>query len=330
MAVSKEYLLKRIETAKARYEKAEASLARAQKKLADLPKRIQKGKFTDNELWDLEYHNKEHLSAEDFFTKEYTEKLREAEDKVNIAKIGLEGAEAEMKAFEEKAASRNIKPILDFLEEWKNRVRTFYVGHANKAKELSAKIDAGVNALIDEYHPEVAEMDKWEREHYHHMLEELFYDNGEIGKYENYKSEKNAIKEEPMWQSNEAEELRSLAKQYHYSYELCKSHFWNAFNGRKHEFDMNALNKILNQEADDKYDFIIERTNRIVGQITDASNLSVGNKGDLNGRIDGTNGSAWVETIGAGGYNIQCFHFRTLIKPIRIAHGVKEAEQYMN
>lgn len=69
----------------------------------------------------------------------------------------------------------------------------------------------------------------------------------------------------------------------------------------------------LEAEKNRKYDFIIERTNEIVGQITDASNLTIGAKGDLNGFILGTKGSAKVQTIGAGGYNIQCFHFRTLI-----------------
>ena len=77
--------------------------------------------------------------------------------------------------------------------------------------------------------------------------------------------------------------------------------------------DVNKLRKDLDQEAAQKYDNIIERTNTIVGQITDASNLSVGASGDLNGYIIGTNGTAKVTTIGAGGYNIQCYHFRTLI-----------------
>ena len=77
--------------------------------------------------------------------------------------------------------------------------------------------------------------------------------------------------------------------------------------------DVNKLRKDLDQEAAQKYDNIIERTNKIVGQITDASNLSVGASGDLNGYIIGTNGTAKVTTIGAGGYNIQCYHFRTLI-----------------
>jgi hypothetical protein len=83
------------------------------------------------------------------------------------------------------------------------------------------------------------------------------------------------------------------------------------------ELDLKKLDKVLEQEANRKYDFIIERTNAIVGKITDASNLKVGAKQDLNGFIIGTKGRAKVQTIGAGGYNIQCYHFRTLINEMK-------------
>lgn len=83
-----------------------------------------------------------------------------------------------------------------------------------------------------------------------------------------------------------------------------------------YEESMSCVIRDAKNERDRKYDFIIEKTQAIVGQITDASSLSIGSKGDLNGYIIGTNGVASVKTIGAGGYNIQCFHFRTLINRV--------------
>lgn len=81
--------------------------------------------------------------------------------------------------------------------------------------------------------------------------------------------------------------------------------------------DETKLAADLKKEANAKYDDIIERTNSLVGQITDASGLRIGAKGDLNGIIVGTKGSVNVNTIGAGGYNIQCYHFRTLIHKLQ-------------
>ena len=74
------------------------------------------------------------------------------------------------------------------------------------------------------------------------------------------------------------------------------------------------MRHIVAEEKKRKYDFLVERICAIVGTITDATNLRVGEKGDLNGYIIGTDGEATVQTIGAGGYIIQCFHYRTIIK----------------
>ena len=38
--------------------------------------------------------------------------------------------------------------------------------------------------------------------------------------------------------------------------------------------------------------------------------------GEINGIAEGEKGRAKVETIGAGGYNIQCYHFRVLVNKI--------------
>ena len=82
-------------------------------------------------------------------------------------------------------------------------------------------------------------------------------------------------------------------------------------------FDLDTLNKRLAQEKERKYIDLIKRIKEKVGEIIDATNLSIGNqKGELNGIIKGTKGDAKIETISAGGYNIQCFHYRVLVHKI--------------
>lgn len=106
-------------------------------------------------------------------------------------------------------------------------------------------------------------------------------------------------------------EYRLARDKYHSSWSWITPYI------EKDTLDLDKLNKDLDREANSKYDFIIERTNEIVGEITDATGLRIGNKGDLNGIIMGTKGKANVKTIGAGGYNIQIYHFRTLITPVK-------------
>ena len=76
------------------------------------------------------------------------------------------------------------------------------------------------------------------------------------------------------------------------------------------------LSEVLEREKNIKILDLLSRVNGIVGTIVDASNLSIGYKGDIVGTIVGDKGKCKIETIGAGGYNIQCYHFRTLINKI--------------
>lgn len=73
------------------------------------------------------------------------------------------------------------------------------------------------------------------------------------------------------------------------------------------------LEKAMEEEKRAKLIDLIGRIMGTVGTITDAAALHIGPEGDINGYIVGTEGKAKIQTIGAGGYNIQCFHFRTLI-----------------
>lgn len=77
--------------------------------------------------------------------------------------------------------------------------------------------------------------------------------------------------------------------------------------------DMERLDKDYTYFAEQKYNKFIEDCEFYVGEITDTSNLSIGDKGDINGHVVGVKATANVNTISAEG-PIQRFHYRTLIK----------------
>lgn len=83
----------------------------------------------------------------------------------------------------------------------------------------------------------------------------------------------------------------------------------------KGDFDA-EMRKMVADEKNRKYDDIINRTNEEVGTITDAAGLKVDGRCNLNGFIIGERGTVKVESIYAGGWNIQCLHIRTLIHKI--------------
>lgn len=70
--------------------------------------------------------------------------------------------------------------------------------------------------------------------------------------------------------------------------------------------------KIEEHEADYWLLNLYNRVKEITGEVTDCSCLKWGGK-CLDGYVVGKNGKARVETIGAGGYNIQRWHLRVLV-----------------
>ena len=194
------------------------------------------------------------------------------------AQNGLEKYQEELKVILEKESSRNVKVILDFLEMWKGMVKNFYEASLPKWIEAREAYYKADSNYCDEFN-----RGDWRRTDDKTKLEEL-------------------------------KKVRKIAKARFDGWKFLNPYIVGY---TEVSFDWEKIQKDLDYEANCKYDFIIERTNRIVGQITDASYLSISEKGDLNGIIYGTKGKAYVETIGAGGYNIQCFHFRTLINPMK-------------
>lgn len=193
--------------------------------------------------------------------------------------------QAQLAQEDEKALSRNVPAITEFLTAWKQRMTEFY----NKRFSLYPEALKKFNEDMKPYN-----MD--------------------------YFQERKFRKEKPEeWKTWDAER-QALKGMFETRFGFLTPYIERAYNPSTQRYDTwkldaDKLEYDLQQEYNRKYDFIIERTNEIVGQITDASNLTIGDKDDLNGYIIGTKGTAKVQTIGAGGYNIQCFHFRTLINP---------------
>lgn len=76
------------------------------------------------------------------------------------------------------------------------------------------------------------------------------------------------------------------------------------------------LDNYLDKEAERKVIVLLERLESITGDVVDAGGLRIMN-GEINGFVVGVKGTAEIQTIGAGGHHIQCFHYRTLIKEIK-------------
>lgn len=170
---------------------------------------------------------------------------------------------------------RNIKTLIDFLENWKVETKEYYI---ESFRQFTEKYEEYQNF-------------KKENENLRRMSSEW------IAYYEESQEQKRNLKRQFGFLENYMEWKSNTDK-------------------RKIEFQFNAkrLDEDLKEEAENKYDKIVQKVQGIVGKIENADSLYIAKNGELNGYIEGTEGRAAVKTIGAGGYNIQRYHFRTLVK----------------
>lgn len=120
-----------------------------------------------------------------------------------------------------------------------------------------------------------------------------------------------------------SEREQEQAKDYRFRYGFKKRYYsdihsltrdlykWNG------QLDEERLEKTLNKEVEAKYKSLVERISEKAGAIQNASYLYIACNGEINGIVQGTLNKVRVETITAGGYNIQILHYRVLVNVIR-------------
>ena len=198
--------------------------------------------------------------------------------------------------YDAKVAEDNVEKVAviwDFLTEWESKCIEWYKNNAKRYFELSQTF------------PEDYEQYKMEYDETHVKPDDSDYSAKK--RYDNFRrAYLNQYKE------NYFSTIPALTREItHIQYDYKDGRRGEALNYR---IDEEKLNKVISQEKERKYKDLVARVQSVVGTITNAANLHIGNQnGELNGYIEGTNGKCSVETISAGGYNIQCFHYRVLI-----------------
>ena len=262
---TQDFIVKRIEGKKKEIDKLE-------KKLARILKAKESG-WQNNPYY---YHEKDI----DYTTRD-----------IESAKEALAKYEQELIDENNKAASRNVPAITEFLDRWEKRMTEYFREGLQEAYSLHDEL----NKLYERYDKCGYGTPEWKATKEEYEQKRAEFNEAMHGTYEEIGRDRYGIRRQKVKDGK----LEYVREYYSYGHDL--------------ESSMARVAKVLKTERDDKYDFILERTISITGKITDASMLRVGATGELNGNIIGEKGIANVKTIGAGGYNIQCFHFRTLI-----------------
>jgi hypothetical protein len=217
-----------------------------------------------------------------------------------------------------KESITKIQVLVDFLNEWKELAYNWYVENCKYAVKVMNNFHTkAYNFLNDNYdwsnlgYREKYDMVKEVRKDFNQAMYESFGTRSRY--YSSYVDEKDILKAKNV--SSFTQEIMSVCfeNQDNESYGQCFGYSENKGQFVLRGIDEELLKKTLEKEAQAKYEDLCNRISAVVGEIEDVSNLNIARDGQLNGIVEGTKGSAKVETIGAGGYNIQCFHYRTLV-----------------
>lgn len=261
----------RIEKLEAKASKLEAKIAKKSKEINELRYQLKSDPNNrsikiriENLEWDYRIASQDLVTAQDTLNKYYTQ---------------LENIQKTV---------RDIKPIAEFLDTWKERCLNYYIDELkSNDKKLAAQTVEAAEEAYREYFNE--------------------------GRFEDYNAgvsdkdikAKLKLKEEAM---------NTAQRRYESRYGEIDE-IWD-----KADHNLNSYKKLVSNmltvRADKKYDNIIDNVTRRVGRIISAKNLRISLKGELDGIIEGETKNCKILTFDAGTdfkwtSSQQCYHFRT-------------------
>lgn len=196
--------------------------------------------------------------------------------------------------------------LIDFLEEWKQKCIKFYTNLAEEFIKLDSKD-------FQDYEITREELELLKEERYVRQNR----------RYENVRVYTDANIDDILKGLVSSYEIDNAKRSIRRRYigEFRSSHFANDMAVvdkivNCDEINIEMLNKMLDYDVKVKREMFIKRIMEVIGEIKDLSDLKI-RCGELNGIAKGVKCNAKVETIGAGGYNIQCYHFRVLVNTIK-------------
>ena len=220
-----------------------------------------------------------------------------------------------------KENAPKIQVLVDFLNNWGENAKDYYHRNANHIVELMNEFHQIAYEWLADEIPN-GSVPYEQRKEINQKFNDFFRDN--YGVKPRYRSSPTDAYDFARAKGNLDNLTQDIAKFRFIQEEKSQYNSWNDFGYSNYKgyyelshFDEEKLNRVIEAEKKAKYEDLCNRITYVVGEIQDVSNLHIGLKGDLNGVVVGTNGKAKVETIGAGGYHIQCFHYRTLVNKIR-------------
>lgn len=209
-------------------------------------------------------------------------------------KDAIRDAEKDIAKLKSKIDSRNIPVINEFINLWKEKNKRYFIPLikemvetrdelANKAKQLykTSRLSEEYEKLFEEYS----------------SMKQAFYD--ELGGEFKY------VEVPSVCGFKETRRIKIRNGKYE-----CVACYLRS--DEDADTTIERYVKELDEEGNARYDRLVEKITEVIGTIIDARKLEMSPTGEINGFIEGTEGTAKIITFSAEG-PVQRFHYRTRI-----------------